>query len=235
MLSYRKFSDQLRAEIDAFASRKTEKASAEILGALATLGGVSVESRKIEDSPISSGSVAALEPIDVTVYFGCTVPASGVETKIAKPTYHPPKVPKAPKVDIWGEAEEERAAIVEEDGHIPRAWAEGFARLDPDQPPGDVPLHRWQRFIDDIGLFLDSPFRALAAALGWGPYDLFGCNRDRPFARIDQAGLLWLLNGRRLVALSEDAAVIEARDGVRTRYRRTPRARGQVLAWELVP
>lgn len=35
----------------------------------------------------------------------------------------------------WGEAEEERAAIVEHDGNIPRAWAEGFARLDPDRRP----------------------------------------------------------------------------------------------------
>ena len=32
---------------------------------------------------------------------------------------------------------------------------------------------------------------------------LFGYDRDRPFARIDQAGLLWLLNGDRLVMLAE--------------------------------
>jgi hypothetical protein len=44
---------------------------------------------------------------------------------------------------IWGEAEEERAAIVEHDGKIPCEWAEGFARLDPDRPPVDVPLKRW--------------------------------------------------------------------------------------------
>ena len=85
-----------------------------------------------------------------------------------------------------GKAEEERAAIVEHDGNIPRDWAEGFARLDPDRPPGDVPLKRWRRFVDDVGQFLDSPFCAVAAALGWGPHDLFGCDRARPFARIDQ-------------------------------------------------
>src|SRR5262249_57558490 len=65
----------------------------------------------------------------------------------------------------WGETEDERAAIVEHDGAIPREWAEGFARLDPDAAPADVPPKRWQRFIDDIGLFLDSPFCAVAAAL----------------------------------------------------------------------
>jgi hypothetical protein len=58
-------------------------------------------------------------------------------------------------------------------GGVPRAWAEGFARLDPDRPPVDVPPHRWRRFIDDVGLFLDSPFCAVAAAFGWTAFDLF--------------------------------------------------------------
>src|SRR6266542_3026649 len=62
-------------------------------------------------------------------------------------------------------SEAERAAIVEHEGKISRAWAEGFARLDPDQPPGDMPPHRWQRFVDDVGLFLDSGFAEQAAAL----------------------------------------------------------------------
>ena len=132
----------------------------------------------------------------------------------------------------WGEAEAERAAIVEHDGRIPRGWAEGFARLDPDRPPGDVPLRRWQRFVDDVGLFLDC-WAAYAEALGWEAFDLFGCDRDRPFARIDQSGLLWLLNGGKLVALSEDAAGIETRTGERHAYRRKPNQLGTVLAWEL--
>jgi hypothetical protein len=133
----------------------------------------------------------------------------------------------------WGEAEEERAAVVEHDARIPRAWAEGFARLDPDRPPADVPARRWLAFIDDIGRFLDSSFCAVAVALGWGPYDLFGCDQDRPFARIDRAGLLWLLNGDRLVALSENTAAIETRTGGRQTYRRKPRDPGRGLAWEI--
>jgi len=135
----------------------------------------------------------------------------------------------------WGESETERAAIVEHDGKILREWAEGFARLDPDRPPGDVPLVRWQRFVDDVGRFLDGGWAAKAAALGWGPLDLFGCDREKPFAQIDQAGLLWLLNGNKLVALSEDAAGIETRTGARQTYRRKPSELGQVLAWELMP
>jgi hypothetical protein len=53
---------------------------------------------------------------------------------------------------LWGEAEDERAAIVEYDGDAPREWAEGFAGLDPDRPPGDMQPRRWLQFIKDIGL-----------------------------------------------------------------------------------
>jgi hypothetical protein len=134
----------------------------------------------------------------------------------------------------WGEAEEERAAIAEYEGAIPRAWAEGFGRLDPEHPPGDVPPKRWLRFVDDVGHFLDSSFCAVAAALGWGPYDLFGCDRDRPFARIDCAGLLWLLNGDRLVGLTATTATIETATGNQQRWRKKRAEPFRVLAWELI-
>jgi hypothetical protein len=133
-----------------------------------------------------------------------------------------------------GEAREEHAAIVEYDGKIQHAWSEGFARLHPDRPPADVPLRRWRRFVDDVGRFLNSPFCAVAEALGWELLDLFGADRDRPFARIDQSGLLWLLNGDRLVALTQNTATIETRTGARQTYRRKPNESGRVLAWELV-
>jgi hypothetical protein len=146
------------------------------------------------------------------------------ETAVATP------VPVAPA--SWSEDDEERAAIVEHDGGIPRAWAEGYARLHPDRPPADVPAKRWQRFINDVGLFLDGPFCLFAAALGWGPLDLFGADRERPFARIDNAGLLWLLNGDKLIALSENTATIETRTGARQTFRRRLLAVGDVvLAW----
>jgi hypothetical protein len=135
--------------------------------------------------------------------------------------------------EIWREAEEERAGIVEHDAKIPRAWAEGFARLHLGRPPSDVPMRRWQLFVDDVGRFLDSPFCAVATALGWGPLELFGCDRDRPFARIDCAGLVWLLNGDKLIAFSENTATIERRTGARQVYRCKPHNPGNALAWEL--
>ena len=62
---------------------------------------------------------------------------------------------------------------------------------------------------------------------------MFGCDRDRPFTRIDQAGLLWLLNGDKLIALTENTATIERRTAACQTYRRKPPEPGRVLAWEL--
>jgi hypothetical protein len=133
----------------------------------------------------------------------------------------------------WGEEEEERAAIAEYDGGAPRSWAEALARLDPANPPCDVPPKRWLRFIDDCGRFLDDGWATRAAALGWGPVDLFGCDRIKPFARLDQAGLLWLINGRKLIAVTSDTAVISAPRGGSLIFYRRQLATGGVLAWEL--
>ena len=136
----------------------------------------------------------------------------------------------------WTEAHDERAAIVEFDGGAPRAWAEALAGLDPNKPPGDVPLRRWLRFIDDCGRFLDDGRADRAAAFGWGPLDLFGCDRERPFARIDHLGLIWLLNGGNIVELHRDRAIIEIKGGVRQCCRRRPVEAGRVvLAWEIGP
>jgi hypothetical protein len=155
----------------------------------------------------------------------------GTDPRGAAPT--PARIHRAQTT--WGTPESERAAIVEHDGGIPHAWAEGYARLHPDHPPGDVPLRRWQTFVDDCGRFLDNGWGAKVAALGWGPLNLFGCDQERPFARIDHAGLLWLVNGDRLVELDRNRAVIERRTGGRQTFRRRPVPVGEVvLAWELV-
>jgi hypothetical protein len=96
-----------------------------------------------------------------------------------------------------------------------------------------VPAKRWLQFVDDVGRFLDSPFCAVAVTLGWEAYDLFGADRDRPYARIDRVGLLRLLNGDKLVALTDATATIETRTGRRQTYRPKPNDPGRVLAWEL--
>ena len=96
-----------------------------------------------------------------------------------------------------------------------------------------MPAGRWQTFIDDIVRFLGQGWADEAVALGWGAYDLFGCDRERPFARIDHAGLLWLLNGDKLIELDRHKAVIQTRTGVRQTFRRKPVGFGDVVVpWE---
>jgi hypothetical protein len=135
--------------------------------------------------------------------------------------------------DVWSDAEEEGAAIIEHDGGAPRAWAEALARLDPSKPPNGVGRERWLRFIDDCGCFLDARWAERAATLGWGPLQLFGCDRKRPYY-LPHRGLLWEVNGGTVVALHRDRAIIEITSGERRVYKRQPLEIGRVvLVWEL--
>ncbi len=136
--------------------------------------------------------------------------------------------------EVWTDEHEERAAQVEFDGGIPRAWAEGLARLDSSRAPADVPLWRWLRFMDDCGRFVDE-WAWRASRLGWTPLALFGCDRTKPFARLDRAGLLWLVEGRRILALTPETAAIEISGGKSLIYRRKPYLDVEALAvWDLV-
>ena len=113
-------------------------------------------------------------------------------------------------------------------------WAEALARLDPANPPTDVPLARWQRFIEDCESFRRLGWANLAKAFGWGPLELFGCDRERPLARYDHMGLLWILQGRKLVALTAQTATIDTLTGSLQIYPRVPIGSDRiVLAWEL--
>jgi hypothetical protein len=136
--------------------------------------------------------------------------------------------------NVWSDTEEECAAILEHEGGAPRAWAEAMARLNPTSVPPNMTSERWEQFIDDCGRFLDGDWAAQAAALGWGPLDLFGCDRERPLADDDHAGLLWRVEGGKLVVMSAYAAIIETATGQqKTFHRRNNRPGELALAWEL--
>jgi hypothetical protein len=189
------------------------------LGALGTLGGAYPENRNSS----AAVTIASLAP-DETRREAESNFGDDANEHLNKLNQLKPQL-------SWGE---ERVAIVEHDGQLPRSWAEGFARL--------LPIARrvtsrysWQTFIDDFGRFLDGGWTERAASFDWGPLDLFGCDRERPFARIDHAGLLWLVNGDRLLELTESTATIETRTGARQSWRRKPSLPGRVLAWGIAP
>jgi len=116
------------------------------------------------------------------------------------------------------------------------AWAEGVARLRGILPPRHYPEHAWRQLIIDAGRFLDS-WAAQAAAFGWPGWELFGCHRRAPWGRIQAMGLVLLLRGDEIAALTETEAVIRTQTGARQTYHRQPRdplhpaERG--LVWEV--
>jgi hypothetical protein len=127
-----------------------------------------------------------------------------------------------------------RTSQVVEDGlRAARHWIETLTDIALARPPADVPLTRWAQLIDDIGRLIDSKFAQKAAALGWTVLDLFGCDREKPFARIDRQGLCWLIAGNRIVEFSETGAIIETWTGARQTWRRKQSESGRVLPWEL--
>ena len=129
---------------------------------------------------------------------------------------------------------EERAAIIEFDAGVPREWAEGFARLCLMPRHPDFMEERWQRLIDDAGMFLDR-WAVQVAAMGWTTREVFGVDDRKPYARLDQMGLVPLIGGDKVMAVSADSATIQTPTGARQRiFRRADKqSPGRVSVWEL--
>ena len=125
----------------------------------------------------------------------------------------------------------EPAAIVGSDCGVPRAWVEGMARLLDMPAPPTVTARRWRVFIEDCDKFIDR-WGKQAASLGWGAMDLFGMSIGCPLGRVDLAGLVWLLDGRDVVALTAATATIRTASGALQTFRRVEAQPGQRIAWE---
>ena len=108
------------------------------------------------------------------------------------------------------------------ESRVPVGWTMGAAALERRSPPPDVQPHRWECFVDDCVRFLAAEENGAerAATLGWDDLALFAA-RTRPLDHQGSAGLLWHVNGGRVVELHRDWAVIErAEDGSRRVYHR---------------
>ncbi len=94
---------------------------------------------------------------------------------------------------------------------VPPEWVHGIGSLDHHRAPKDVPLHRWRVFVDDCQRFLlaKDNWPERAAKLDWDAHALFGCRTVRPLEHLASAGLLWAINGGKLIELHRDWAVVE--------------------------
>jgi len=120
--------------------------------------------------------------------------------------------PSTPKVSLGNDAEMGLPPEFRDAVGVPRSWLEGIARLNVHHHPRDVPAHRWREFAADCFKFVLSTqnWGERAADLGWDAFALFGCSPSKPLMYLGCAGLLWLVNGGRIVQLHSDWAEIAA-------------------------
>jgi hypothetical protein len=119
---------------------------------------------------------------------------------------------------------------------IPREWVEGVARLEQHRPPPDIPRHLWTQVVKDCHAFLRSEALVRRAVqLGWSTIELFGCKPNFPLSYLGEAGLLWHVNGGRIVELHRDWAVIHSpvNGSPRTYSRREMDQQKITLPWKL--
>jgi TubC N-terminal docking domain len=121
-------------------------------------------------------------------------------------------------------------------GKSVESWANGVARLREISPPRSYPTHAWQQLIGDAESFLEN-WAPQGAALGWPGWSLFGCHRRAPWGRIQGMGLVLLLRGDEIAALTATEAAIRTWTGARQTYRRKPadplHPAERCLVWEL--
>jgi hypothetical protein len=87
--------------------------------------------------------------------------------------------------------------------------------------PALVEVERWQKTIRDAQSFL-ATWGGQAYALGWTARELFGLHpvpahpapAFRRLSRYDSTGLIWLLQGRPVIALTETEAAIQSAGAV---------------------
>ncbi len=106
--------------------------------------------------------------------------------------------------------------------------------MHPPQDYAGIHIARWRQLTEDADLFLDRWERE-AIEIGWTTLDLFGCSRVKPFARIDLAGLISLLDGRPVVELTETAAMVAERGARHQRFVRRLPSPEQVALWNFGP
>lgn len=120
--------------------------------------------------------------------------------------------------------------MIEEGAGVPRAWAEGLARLEGSRVPACIDEDRWRQIVDDAGRFLDE-WSVIAAGSGWSTGDVFGLIHtiDNDLA----GGLVLLIRGGSVIGITARHATIRTREGGHLTYLRGNGSRGAPI-WTLL-
>ncbi len=115
----------------------------------------------------------------------------------------------------------------------PEGWVQGVGDLMVKSPHPAWTDERWKTLQEDALRFIRK-WAGQAHKLGWDALDLFGVHPTAPAARFDCMGLVPLLNGRPVVAITDDSAVIKAASGGSLTFcRRGTSPVARCLVWEL--
>src|SRR5260370_27452978 len=129
------------------------------------------------------------------------------------------KIGRIPIIAINNVIAAQPAIVINSATGMPPEWAEGHARVLTIGRPARVPADRWERFQQDTQrIFAEhdgGSWATTAAALGLSLHQIFGCDRARPHEYAARQGLLWRLDGRDIVALT-DAYVCVIGEGLTT-------------------
>ncbi|OSI70481.1 hypothetical protein [Bradyrhizobium canariense] len=113
-------------------------------------------------------------------------------------------------------------------GDNPVGWHAISEELKQMPEPEWAGADRWSQMIGDAHAFL-SAWDAAAHDLGWTALDLFGVHPVAPGCRYDVMGLVMLLGGGSVVALTDQAAAFRRPSGSTLTYRRKPMSNAVIL------
>lgn len=110
-------------------------------------------------------------------------------------------------------------------------WAEGLDALHRLSKPRFLTADRWEELLFDAVRF-SRDWGDIAGQHGWTVLELFGCHRKPEGRRLDNNGLIVTLKGRRITALDDTAATIDAGRGDLHRFRKGKLLLTSVPLWE---
>jgi hypothetical protein len=142
---------------------------------------------------------------------------------------------ETPRATSTGEPAEweERAAIAEYDGKLPRVLAEALARLEVCPPPPGTQPKRWQRAQAAFVELLATGAASQALATGWTPQELCGVSATAPHDAPSKAGLIFSMwPGDRIEGIDAWGCNIAAGQRWHT-WRRVPASALVVMPWDL--
>jgi hypothetical protein len=198
-MAYQKLSDAWRHEVES-----------QTLGALGALGGVGVRIPNVAELKVKTFEAADSLNTEISGERGRSDPTDQGWPDSQIRTWGPPKPPKVPKV------------CADLDLRLLHVLDVLDSRC-----PDHIEPDRWRQAVEDGRRFL-ATWGTQARALGWTARDLFGLHKPpenphpsyRRLSRYDATGLIWLLEGREVIALTEETAAIRWPSGSVTVHRK---------------